>query len=357
MSKKRLNGQDGGKTDMIDSSRSPTEDRIIDVSILVLPTVHTSALYGAHDILSSADIRWDRQRQHVRGKNRLRVRMVGPSSEPVEGWNGVMVQPSIAFSAIRKTDLVYIPALGPPDGEVPATHPDVCRWVKEQYEAGAIIATACSGSILLAEAGLLDNQPATTHWAYAGTFAKRFPTTRLCAERALVLAGKEQRIITAGGGSLWAELILYLISRLLGREAAMHTAKLYLIDWGREDQLPYALFQERLQHTDALIRKSQAYITQHAVEPDVLAGARAESGLQERTFERRFKSVTGVSPGRYIQEIRIEMAKRAMEQSIRPIDDIGFEVGYTDPATFRRLFKKMVGIKPSAYRRRMTPPI
>jgi transcriptional regulator GlxA family with amidase domain len=355
MRQKRRNGHDRGETDT-----NGAEGRIgggfIDVGILVLPTVHTSALYGALDILSSTDTYWDRQRKYVRGPSRLRVRLIGASGDPVEGWNGVVVQPSASIAEVQRTDVLYIPALGAPEGEVPAAGPEVCRWIRQQYEAGAIVATACSGSIVLAEAGLLDDQPATTHWAYADTFAQRFPGTRLCAERALVLAGSGQRIITAGGGSLWSELILYLIARVLGREAAVHTAKLYLLGWGRDDQVIYSLFQERLQHADAPIRKAQRHITAHAVEPDVLTAARAESGLSDRTFERRFKSASGVSPGRYVQEVRIEMAKEAIEQSARPIDDIAFEVGYADPASFRRLFKRLVGVTPSAYRRRMTPP-
>lgn len=342
---------------MDENARLYRNDGVIHISMLALPTVHSSALYGAHDIFSTADIHWTlQQRQIRRGTNRLRVTIVGPSLAPVAGWNGVTVQPSAAISEVARSELLYIPALGPVDGNVPPTDPKVCQWIRQQYDAGAIIATSCSGSILLAEAGLLDGEPATTHWAYAEAFARRFPGTRLCAERALVLAGKEHRIVTAGGGSLWAELILYLVARLLGREAAMHTARFYLLDWARQDQLPYSLFLERQQHTDGLIRRSQEYITRHAAEPDVLLGARAESGLQDRTFERRFKCVTGVSPVRYIQEMRIEKAKETIERSVRAIDDIAFEVGYADPAFFRRLFKRMVGVSPSVYRRRMTPP-
>lgn len=355
--RKWRHGQNRGKTDMREASGTTGEHRLIDVSMLVLPTVHSSALYGAYDILSTADIYWSLQHRQIRrGTNRMRVQLVGASLDAVEAWNGVMVQPSASISSVQKTDLLYIPAIGPADGNIPPTEPRVCRWIRQQYDGGAIIATSCSGSLLLAEAGLLDGQPATTHWAYADTFARRFPATRLCAERALVLAGTGQRIVTAGGGSLWAELILYLVARLLGREAAMHAAKFYLVDWARQDQLPYSQVLGRMQHTDGLIRKSQEYITQHANEPDVLSCARAISRLQERTFERRFKFVTGVSPGRYIQEIRIEMAKEAIERRTDPVDEIACEVGYADPAFFRRLFKRMVGVSPSAYRRRMTPP-
>lgn len=335
--------------------KAPPAAPPIEVSILALPSVHASALYGGHDILSSAGMRWDSSVERIHCSSSLRVRTVGATTDPLEGWNGVVVQPSVAIDDVPRSDLVYVPAMGAPDQDVPETAPEVLRWLAEQYEGGAVIATACSGSFVLAEAGLLEAEPATTHWAYARTFTRRFPRTRLCPDRALVLAGADQRIVTAGGGSLWQELLLYLIARFLGRDAAAHAARLYLIDWGRDDQTPYALFQDRRQHADAVIREAQRWILEHAADADVLAGARARTGLLDRTFERRFRAVAGVSPLRYIQEIRIELAKEAIERGARSLDEIAWEVGYADPATFRRLFRRMVGLTPSEYRRRVVP--
>lgn len=352
---KRLNGHLRGDRDTNERNGSRRARRPLEVAILVLPEVHTSALYGAYDIFSSAGIRWDQKNERIRCEPRLTVRTVGLTTEPILGWNGVTVRPDHALADITTSDIVYVPAVGPPDGEVPATDPAVCRWLARQYSAGAVIGTACSGSIVLAEAGLLDAQPATTHWAYADLFTRRFPNTQICPERTLVLAGAEQRIVTAGGGSLWQELLLYLVARFLGRDAAAHAARLYLMDWGRDDQSPYALFQERRQHADGVIRKAQRFMLQHAAEPDVLASARAQTALLDRTFQRRFRAVTGVSPVRYIQEMRIELAKETIVSGKRLIDDVASDVGYSDPATFRRLFKRIVGISPSEYRRRMAP--
>lgn len=353
---KRRNGQDRADPDTKRKLGPRQSQRMIEVAILTLPSVHASALYGAHDILSSAGIRWDKRTERIACEPRVRVRTVGRTTRPVMGWNGVSVRPTVALSDAETFDIVYVPALGPPDGEVPPTDPAICQWLVRQYERGAVIATACSGSLVLAAAGLLEGEPATTHWAYAGTFARCYPGTRLCPDRAMVLAGREHRIVTAGGGTLWQELLLYLIARFLGRDAAAQAAKLYLLEWGRDDQSPYALFQDRRQHADSVIRKAQRWILDHAAEPDVVAQARVQSALLERTFARRFQSVTGVSPVRYVQEIRIEMAKEAMALSHRPIDDIAYSVGYTDPASFRKLFRRLVGITPSEYRRRLTPP-
>jgi transcriptional regulator GlxA family with amidase domain len=353
---KRENGHDRGDSDTDEEKVRPRSGRTIDVSVLVLPTVHASALYGGHDVLSSAGIRWDRSSDRIRCEPRLRVSTVGQDRSPVEAWNGVRVHPDCGLEDVQRSDIVYIPALAPPDQPVPPTDPDVRRWIVDQYRQGALLATACSGSIVLAQCGLLDDQPATTHWAYADTFTRCFPKTKLCPDRALVLAGEEHRIVTAGGGSLWQELLLYVIARFLGREAAAQTARLYLMEWGREDQSPYALFLERRQHSDGAIAAAQRYMLEHAADADVLAGARASTELQERTFARRFRTVTGVSPVQYVQEMRIELAKEAIVRADRPLDEIAYDVGYSDPASFRRIFKRLVGMTASAYRRRMAPP-
>lgn len=202
---------------------------------------------------------------------------------------------------------------------------------------------------------MLDGCEATTHWAYADALRKEYPSVSVCPERSLVLSGDGGRIVTAGGGALWHDLALYLISKLCGREAASHIAKLYLIDWHTEGQLPYASFQERLQHQDGAIQKAQTVITQRCAEPNVIALAREAAGLGERTFERRFRAAAGVTPSRYVQEIRIEAAKEMMERETTPIDEIAFRVGYADPASFRRIFARFVGLSPSAYRKRFGP--
>lgn len=321
------------------------------MALLAVPSAHASALYGALDILSTAGMSVAGG-DAATGEAAIEPVIVGADTSPVIGWNGVVIHPHRAIDDCTAPDAVFVPSLGEPDGSMPPFDPRVLDWVREQYRRGAIIAAACAGVAVPAAAGLLNGRKATSHWAYVGQFRRAFPDVELEAERALVLCGDESRLVTAGGGSLWTDLVLYLIARLVGQEAAVQSSKLYLVDRSRDSQLPYACMQERLQHADSLVRKAQACITDHLVEPDVLVRAREATALTRRTFERRFRSATGVSPVRYLQQLRVERAKEILERSDTPVEDVADRVGYSDPASFRRLFSRLVGVTPAEYRRR-----
>ena len=252
-------------------------------------------------------------------------------------------------------DAVFIPSIGEPDQCLPPFDPAMLAWLRQQYDQGAMLTAACSGACMLADAGLLNGERATTHWAYAKAFAHRYPQVKLDARQALVLAGKENRLITAGGGSLWTELVLYLIARLVDQAAAVHTSKLYLIDWAREDQLPYACLTELTQHSDGTIRRAQRLIADRLAEENILATVRDQFDMSGRSFERRFKAATGSTPLKYLQLLRVEAAKQWLESTPDPVETIAARVGYVDPTSFRRLFSRLVGVTPSNYRRRLGP--
>jgi len=320
------------------------------VALLAVPSAHASALFGALDIFSTAGVRLGSG--GVDGTPGLETIIVAAGPEPVSGWHGVPIHPATAVGQAGDFDAVFIPSLGEPTGDMPPHDESVLDWLRQQYAAGAVIAAACSGVAVPAAAGLLEGQAATSHWAYAAELRRRYPGIRLQAERALVPSGEGHRLVTAGGGSLWTELVLYLIARLLGQEAAVASSKLYLVDWSRESQLPYACLEERLQHADATVRAAQKFIGEHLTECDVLARSRETSGLAQRTFERRFRAAAGVTPLRYLQQLRVEYAKELLERTDRPAEDIADAVGYSDPASFRRLFVRLVGVTPAQYRRR-----
>lgn len=335
-----------------------TVSKPLKVALLALDTVHASALFGAFDIFSSAGTSWSAGSCSVNAANQslLTVEILSESDELVTGWNNVVVHCHNQINDTENYDLVFIPALAPPEGDIPPTSDLVKHWINRQFFEGAIIATACSGSVVLAETGLLDGLAATTHWAYKSLFADSFKSVELQAEKALVITGDNNRIITAGGGSLWVELVLYLADRLLGRAVALELSKLYLINWGRKDQLPFALHQERTQHNDTAIAEAQKFICENYFNTDVLEKSRQVSGLKEKTFLRRFKAASGVSPTQYLHEVRIEASKRMLAQSKLSIDHVAYEVGYSTPIFFRKLFKKYLGVTPGEYRKSYTPP-
>jgi transcriptional regulator GlxA family with amidase domain len=206
--------------------------------------------------------------------------------------------------------------------------------------------------MLLAEAGLLDDEDATTHWAFCEVMQRRYPRIRVRPQRALVTSGEGQRLVMAGGGCSWMDLALYLIARIAGIEAAMQVAKLNLIDWHHIGQQPFARVASARQVEDAVIGRCQAWIADHYAHAAPVAGMAEHSGLAERSFQRRFKLATGMTPMAYVQTLRIEEAKHLLETTEAPVEAVAGEVGYDDAAFFGRLFRRSVNLTPAQYRRR-----
>jgi transcriptional regulator GlxA family with amidase domain len=210
---------------------------------------------------------------------------------------------------------------------------------------------------VLAEAGLLDGEEATTHWGYAPLFRRLYPQVTLCADRLLVQSGRGHSIVCSGGASSWQDLVLLMIARYGSNEEAIRISKLFLYQWHREGQLPYASMIQNVDHGDAVVNDAQTWLAHNYQQADVVAGLVRRSGLPKRTFDRRFKAATGYSPLAYVQTLRIEEAKQALERSATPVEAIGREVGYEDAASFRRLFRRLAGMAPAEYRKKFQLPL
>ena len=199
---------------------------------------------------------------------------------------------------------------------------------------------------MLAEAGLLDDAEATTHWSASGLFRTCYPNVDLRAERVLVPAGAEHRIVTSGGSASWTDLALYLIARFAGDDEARRIAKIFLFGDRSDGQLPFAAMVRPKQHEDAAIAESQVWIADRYAGAHPVAAMAERSGLTERTFKRRFKAATGYAPLDYVQMLRIEESKQALETTSDPIDEIAAVVGYDNPNSFQRLFQTDDGHQP-----------
>jgi transcriptional regulator GlxA family with amidase domain len=209
------------------------------------------------------------------------------------------------------------------------------------------LCSVCAGACVLAETGLIDGRRATTHWAFARQLAKRFPKVNL-AEEHMVL--DEGDIMTAGGILAWADLGLTLVGRLLGPATMLATARFLLIAPPRSSQRPFAQFVPRFDHADEAIRQSQHHIHAHAATLQGVADLASAAGMTGRTFLRRFSAATGVTPVEYLQHVRVAKAREALERTLTPVDRIAWDVGYSDPAAFRKLFQKLTSLPPAAYR-------
>jgi transcriptional regulator GlxA family with amidase domain len=215
-----------------------------------------------------------------------------------------------------------------------------------------MLATACSGAVLLAEAGLLDGCDATTHWAYCDALQTQYPKLRVLKERALVVSGPGQRLVMAGGGTSWLDLALYVVAQVVSLDSAMQLARLHLVDWHASGQQPFARLSRTRQVDDREIGHCQEWIAKHYATSAPVASMLRISGLPERTFKRRFKAATGMAPLEYVHTLRLEQAKHLLESSQHSVERIALDVGYEDAAFFARLFRRAVQLSPAEYRRK-----
>jgi len=327
--------------------------RPLSVALLAAPGVTGSTLYGLYDVLNSSGRDWELVMSGTPGQSAFAPVIVAHSADLLEGGNGVHLVPQSRLADHAAPDIAIVPEIHlPPQAFHPSDFTAECAWLRGVYEGGGIVASVCSGAMVLAATGLLDGQEATTHWAYSEALARAHPGIRVRPERTLIGAREGERVITSGGGASWHDLALYLISRYAGAEEAIKIARLYLIDWHREGQSPFAALLSSHCVEDAAIACAQDWIADHYSDPAPVAGMAAASGLAERSFNRRFVKATGLTPMSYVHTLRLEEAKQMLETEECSIEDIAVEVGYEDPSFFRRLFRRRVGITPGAYRRR-----
>jgi transcriptional regulator GlxA family with amidase domain len=168
----------------------------------------------------------------------------------------------------------------------------------------------------------------------------------------LLPAGVEHRIITSGGYASWSDLALHLVARFCGQAEAIRTARVFVLGDRGDGQLPFAAMVKPRTHNDAAVEQTQQWVAEHYAVANPVARMIEVSGLAPRTFKRRFAAATGYSPIAYVQALRIEEAKHLLETTAAPTDDVGREVGYADPASFRRIFRRSTGVTPARYRQR-----
>lgn len=225
------------------------------------------------------------------------------------------------------------------------------RWLLDRHAQGATLASNCGGAFALAATGLLAGRPATTHWFFAEQFRTRFPDVRLESDRMVIDDGD---IVTAGGLMAWTDLGLRIVERLLGPTVMMETARFLLIDPGGREQRNYASFAPRLTHGDEAVLKAQHFLQAKEGRVGGVSELAAEAGLEERTFQRRFKAATGMTPVEYSQHLRVGKSRELLEFTKRTVDQIAWSVGYEDAAAFRKLFHRITGLSPNEYRQRFS---
>jgi len=320
--------------------------------IVAVPETAGSALYGMFDVLASVGNIWQELVGVQPTARLISPKIASPIGHAFECGNGIPVRPKLNIKDHPEADIVILPELWlAPDEDLKGRYPELMEWIRQRYRGGSSIYSACSGAVMLAETGLLDGRKATSHWGYQNLFRVSYPEVSFEPEPNLCFADPSGRIVTAGGTSSWHDLAIHIISKHCSPGEALRIAKVYLLKWHDEGQLPYETLVRHVPHADAMVRRCEEWLSEHFRETDAVSGAVKHAGAAERTLKRRFRAATGTTLMDYAQNLRIEEAKRLLESSEISFDTIASNVGYENPSFFRRLFKRRTGLTPSNYRR------
>ncbi len=253
------------------------------------------------------------------------------------------------MSEVTDTDLIIVPSFMSDSRTVLRKNAAIVEWIKKMKGQGAEIASLCVGSFFLAEAGLLKGKSATSHWASIDEMRARYPGIDVKPD---LIITDQDGIYTSGGGFSSFKLVLYLIEKFCGRETAIWISRSLSVDMDQISQAHFAVFTGQHRHDDSEILKSQTYIEKNYstdLKIDALA-TRVNTG--KRNFIRRFKAATNNTPIEYLQRVRVEAAKKALESVDIPVDAVMDLTGYSDIKTFRMIFKRLTGLSPRDYRKK-----
>jgi transcriptional regulator GlxA family with amidase domain len=302
-----------------------------------------SSIVGAYKIFTRANEHWGKTGR----KELFKIELAGISKK-VDFYQGLFtVKPHTNISAITKTNLVIIPSLNHNYEKAVKGNKLLIDWIAKQYKNGAEIASICTGAFMLASTGLLDGRSCSTHWAMANDFSGMFPEVNLQTDK---LITDENGIYTNGGAYSFLNLIIYLVEKYYDRPTAIFCSKVFQIEMDRQSQSPFIIFKGQKLHGDEMVKNAQAYIESKLHEKISVEHLSSRFAVGRRNFDRRFIKATGNTPVEYSQRVKIESAKKAFETSRKTINEVMYEVGYSDVKAFREVFRRITGMSPLEYR-------
>jgi len=302
-----------------------------------------SSIVGAYKIFSAANAQWKAGGK----KERFNIQLAGLSKK-VDFHEGVFsVRPHTNISAIKKTDLIIIPSLNHNYQKAVKGNKVMIDWITEQYKNGAAVASICTGAFMLASTGLLDGRSCSTHWTAAENFRLMFPQVKLQTDQ---LITDENGIYTNGGAYSFLNLILYLVEKYYDRATAIFCSKVFQIEMDRRSQSEFTIFTGQKHHGDDMVKQAQAHIESNLHDKISVEDLSSKFAVGRRNFDRRFIKATGNTPVEYSQRVKIESAKRSLETSRKTINEVMYEVGYSDVKAFREVFRKITGMSPLEYK-------
>jgi transcriptional regulator GlxA family with amidase domain len=318
------------------------------LSILVLDEQSNlstiACIVGAYEIFTEANAFWERHRN----TQKFKIKLVSAAQKRHVKGALFSVKPHSTISEITKSNLIIIPSSLVRNYETATKNNKLLiKWVEEQYKQGAEVASMCTGVFMLASTGLLSGKTCSTHWAVSENFNSLFPKVKLQTDK---LITDENGIYTNGGAYSFLQLIIYLIEKYYDRQTAVYCAKVFQIDVDRNLQAEFSIFKGQKTHDDDVILKAQNFIEKNYQDKFSIEFLSTTLNLSRRNFDRRFIKATGVTPLDYLQRIKVEAAKKKLENTRKTVNEVMYDVGYSDIKAFREVFGRITGMSPLAYK-------
>ncbi len=312
------------------------------VTLLALPETLASSLSLPMEMLSAAD-QLARAR-HLTTATPLRHQLVGIAGEQTTMASGMRYGLDALWYEVGQTDLLIVPALWRNPLPHLRRHRALLPWLRDLAERQTLLCAVGTGSFLLAEAGLLDHRPATTHWFYFDQFERRYPAVQL--KRQHLITG-DANLYCAGSVNSVADLTIHFIERFYGVDLARHVEA----QFSPEIRRPFAIHAFRADvHADELIQEAQAWLQRHHNDEIEIPDLARQLGISLRSLNRRFRQATGTTPVRYLQQQRLRSAQELLRTTNLGIAEVALASGFSDGDYFSRLFRSATKMTPRGYR-------
>jgi transcriptional regulator GlxA family with amidase domain len=278
---------------------------------------------------------------------RLSIQMVAESIKPISTRALIKLLPDIDIDHAQRPDFAFIPSLWRNPRPTIAKQPKMLQWLSDIWGKGSTLIGGGTGVCLMAEAGILDYHPATTHWHYVEQFKRDYPKVDLKPDFFIT---QSERTYCAASVNALADIVVHIIFQIYGQDAAQQVER----NFSHEIRKPYE--EQRYlegavdRHPDELISQIQFWLKTNLNTELSLNDIAQQFGISQRSFTRRFKYATGINATQYWQKLKIQTAKELLAASNLSIQEVAFQVGYQDQANFTRLFKQRLNITPKAYR-------
>ena len=315
------------------------------ISVLAFPRALGTSITLPLEMLNAADAL---RRIQSRNQERLNLKLVSCDGKPIKLTGGIQLIPDSTPENVEQPDLIIVPAMWGNPQPTLRSNMRLVHWLEQKHEQGAIICATGTGTCFLAEAGLLDYKPATTHWYYFDAFEHLYPKVQLQTKRFITNAG---RIYCAGRINSITNLMIYFIEQFFSQEIARQVERHFAHEIKQSYESIFYSFDEQELHPDEQIIQAQQWILRHYAERFTLEEVARAFDMSPRNFNRRFRQATGITPLEYCQQVRIGSARELLKESNLSIAEISDKVGLSDPGYFSSLFKRQVSISPREYRR------